>query len=79
MNRKIIIESYDLNEEILSFLKEVGADMPIDWTIEDLDKIKNAMIEAFGKKGVALEIDDRPQSMSSSFFTKREGGIGMHR
>jgi len=79
MNQKIIIKSYDLDEEILSFLKEVGADMPIDWSSEDLHKIKNAVIEAFGKKEVALEIDDRLQSIPSSFFTKREGGIGMHR
>jgi hypothetical protein len=79
MNRKIIIKSYDFNKEIFSFLKEVGADMPIDWNIEELDKIKNAVIEAFGKKEVALEIDDRLPSIHSSYLTKREGGIGMHR
>jgi hypothetical protein len=79
MNRKIIIKSYDLNKEILSFLKEVGVDMPIVWNIEDLDKIKNAVIEAFGKKGVALEIDKRLKSIPFSYLTKREGGIGMHR
>jgi hypothetical protein len=79
MNRKIIIKSYDFNKEIFSFLKEVGADMPIDWNIEDLDQIKNIVIETFGKKGVALEIDDRLQSIPSSHLTKREDGIGMHR
>jgi hypothetical protein len=70
MNRKIIIKSYDFDREILSFLKEVGADMPIDWNIDDLDKIKNAVIEAFGKKEVALEIDDRLQPIPSSYLTE---------
>jgi hypothetical protein len=63
MNRKIIIKSDDFNKEIFSFLKEVGADMPMDWNIEALDRIKNAVIETFGKMGVTLEIDDRPQSI----------------
>ena len=73
MNRKIIIKSYDFNREIFSFLKEVGVDMPIDWNIEALDQIKNAVIEAFEKMGVTLEIDDRLQSIPSSYLTKREG------
>ena len=77
MNRKIIIKSDDLNKEIFSFLKEIGADMPMDWNIEALDRIKNAVIETFGKMGVSLEIDDRFQSISP-YLTKREGGIGMH-
>lgn len=75
MNRKIIIESDDFNEEIFSFLNEVGADMPINWNMEALDRIKNAVIKAFEKMGVTLEIDDRLQSISSH-LTKREGGIG---
>jgi len=77
MNRKIIIKSDDLNKEIFSFLKEIGADMPMDWNIEALYRIKNAVIETFGRMGVTLEIDDRFQSISS-YLTKREGGIGMH-
>ena len=77
MNRKIIIKSDVFNKEIFSFLKEVGADMPMDWNIEALDPIKNAVIETFGKMGVTLEIDDRFQPISS-YLTKREGGIGMH-
>ena len=77
MNRKIIIKSDDFNKEIFSFLKEIGADMPMDWNIEALDRIKNAVIETFGRMGVTLEIDDRFQSISS-YLTKREGGIGMH-
>ena len=79
MNLKIIIKSYDFNREIFSFLKEVGADIPIDWSIEALDRIRNAVIEAFEKMGVTLEMDDRLQSIPSSYLTKREGGIGMHR
>jgi hypothetical protein len=75
MNRKIIIESDDFNEEIFSFLNEVGADMPINWNMEALDRIKNAVIKAFEKMGVTLEIDDRLRSISSR-LTKREDGIG---
>jgi hypothetical protein len=72
MNQKIIIKSGDFSREIFSFLKEVGADMPIDWNIEALDRIRNAVIEAFEKMGVTLEIDDRLQSISSPYLTKRE-------
>lgn len=77
MNRKIIIKSDDFNKEIFSFLKEVGADTPMDWNIKALDRIKNAVIEIFEKMGVTLEIDDRFQSISP-YLTKREGGLGMH-
>jgi hypothetical protein len=77
MNRKIIIRLDDYNREILSLLKEVGADMPIDWNVETLDRIRNAVIEAFEKMGVTLEIDDRLQSTPSSYFTQRLGRIGV--
>jgi hypothetical protein len=63
MNRKIIIKADDFNTELFSFFKEVGADMPMDWNIEALDRIKNAVIEAFEKMGITLEIDDRLQSV----------------
>jgi hypothetical protein len=46
--------------------------MPIDWNVETLDRIRNAVIEAFEKMGVALEIDDRLQSISPRYLTKRE-------
>jgi hypothetical protein len=59
MSRKIIIKIGDLDKEIRSFLRDVGADMPIDWNIEAIDQVKNAVIEAFKKMGVGLEIDDR--------------------
>jgi len=72
MNQKIIIKSDDFNKEIFSFLKEVGADMPMDWNIEALDRIRNAVIEAFEKMGVTLEVDDRLQSISSPYLTQRE-------
>jgi hypothetical protein len=77
MNQKIIIKSDDFSREIFSFLKEVGADMPIDWNLEALDRIRNAVIEAFEKMGVTLEVDDRLQSISSPYLTQR-GGIGMY-
>jgi hypothetical protein len=77
MNRKIIIKSDDFDKEIFSFLKEVGAGMPLDWNIEALDWIRNAVIETFGKMGVTLEIDDRIQSIPF-YLAKKEGGIGIH-
>jgi len=59
MSRKIIIKTDDFDKEIRSFLRDVGADMPIKWNMEALDQVKNAVIEAFKKMGVGLEIDDR--------------------
>jgi len=59
MSRKIIIKTDDLDKEIRSFLGDVGAEMPIDWNIEALDQVKNAVMEAFKKMGVRIEIDDR--------------------
>jgi hypothetical protein len=65
MSRKIIIKIGDLDKEIRSFLKDVGADMPIDWNIEAIDQVKNAVVDAFKKMGVGLEIDDRlPASLN---------------
>jgi hypothetical protein len=78
MKRKIIIKSDDFNREISSFLNEVGADMPIGWNIEALDRVRNAVIEAYEKMGVTLEIDDQLQPIPSSNLSKKEGGIGMH-
>jgi hypothetical protein len=59
MNRKIIIKTDDLDKEIRTFLGDVGADMPIDWDVEALDQVKNAVIGAFKKMGVRIEVDDR--------------------
>ncbi len=59
MGQKIIIKTDDFDKEIRSFLGDVGADMPIKWSIEVLDEVKDAVIEAFKKMGVGLEVDDR--------------------
>jgi hypothetical protein len=65
MNRKIIIQSDDFDKEIFSFLREVVADMPVDWDHETIGWIRNTVIDAFEKMGITLEIDDRPQSLFS--------------
>jgi hypothetical protein len=57
MTRKIIIKTDDFDNEIRSFLREVGADIPVEWTLEALDQVKNAVIEAFKKMGVRIEVD----------------------
>lgn len=61
MNRKIIIKTDDFNSEIYLFLKEVGAGLPVDWNNEALDRVKDAVIQAFGKMGVTLQINDQLQ------------------
>ena len=68
MGRKIIIKTDDLDKEIRSFLRDVGAGMPIDWDIETLGQVKNAVVEAFTKMGVRVEIDERnPNSAHPRF------------
>lgn len=59
MGRKIIIKTDDFDKEIRSFLGDVGADMPINWDSEALDQVKNAVVHAFRKMGVRIEIDER--------------------
>jgi hypothetical protein len=59
MGRKIIIKTEDLDKEIRTFLKDVGADMPIDWDTAALDQVKAAVIEVFKKMGVEFEVDDQ--------------------
>ena len=61
MNRKIIIQSDDFDKEIFIFLREVVADMPIDWDHEAMGRIRNTVIDAFKKMGIILEIDERLQ------------------
>jgi len=70
MNRKIIIKADDFDKEIRSFLTEIGADMPIDWNIEAIDRVRNAVIEAYERMGVTLEID---VPLQPSFYGK---GVG---
>jgi hypothetical protein len=67
MNRKIIIKADDFDKEIRSFLMEIGADMPIDWNIEAIDYVRNAVIKAFENMSVTLEIAVPPQP---SFYGK---------
>ena len=69
MGRKIIIKTDDFDKEIRSFLGDVGADMPIDWNIEALDQVKNAVIEAFTKVGVRIEIDERNPTLVHPRFS----------
>ncbi len=63
MIRKIIIKAEDLNREIYSFLTEVGADMPVDWNTSAIGLVRNAVIEAYKRMGVHLEVDERPQAL----------------
>ena len=63
MNRKIIIKAEDLNREICSFLTEVGADMPVDWNTSAIGLVRNAVIEAYKRMGIHLEVDDRPRAL----------------
>jgi hypothetical protein len=71
MGRKIIIKTDDFDKEIRSFLRDVGADMPIDWGREALDQVKNAVIEAFKKMGVGLELDDRLPASVNQWEARR--------
>jgi len=63
MNRKIIIRAKDLDKEIWSFLTQVGADIPIDWTSNVLDLVRDAVIEAYDKMGIILEVDECSQEI----------------
>ena len=58
MNRKIIIRAKDLDKEIRSFLTQVGADIPIDWNSNTLALVRDAVIEAYNKMGITLEVDE---------------------
>ena len=58
MDRKIIIKAKDLDKEIYSFLTQVGADIPIQWPNNALALIRGAVIEAYDKMGIILEVDE---------------------
>jgi hypothetical protein len=62
MNRKIIIRSNDFDREIFIFLKEVVADMPIEWDYDAISRIRDTVIDTFEKMGIVLEIDERLES-----------------
>ena len=67
MDRKIIIKAEDLERETHSFLREVSTDMPLNWNADALALVRDAVIEAFGRMGVILEVDERFESSSSLF------------
>ena len=46
MDRKIIIKAKDLDKEVCSFLTQVGADIPIDWSSNALVLVRGAVIGA---------------------------------
>jgi hypothetical protein len=74
MNRKIIIRAKDLDKEICSFLTQVGADIPIDWNSNVLALVRNAVIEAYDKMGITLEVDERLQKIFITALSTSEPG-----
>jgi hypothetical protein len=77
MDRKIVIKAEDLDREIHSLLSEVGADMPINWDSNVLALVRDAVIGAFGRMGVILEVDERLETLSPFFnqwIRERKGG-----
>ena len=74
MNRKIIIRAKDLDKEICSFLTQVGADIPIDWNSNALALVRNAVIEAYDKMGITLEVDERLQKIFITELSTSEPG-----
>ena len=57
MNRKIIIKAKDFDKEICSFITQVGADIPVNWSSNALALVRDAVIEANDKMGITLEVD----------------------
>ena len=75
MDRKIIIKAKDLDKEICSFLTHVEADIPIDWNSNALALVRNAVIEAYDKMGITLEVDERLQKrFITALSTSNRGG-----
>ena len=74
MNRKIIIRAKDLDKEICSFLTQVGADIPIDWNSNALALVRNAVIEAYDKMGITLEVDKCLHEMSLTALPTSDPG-----
>ena len=58
MNRKIIIREKVLDKEICSFLTQIGADIPINWSSNALAFVRDAVIEAYAKIEITLEVDE---------------------
>jgi hypothetical protein len=84
MDRKIIIKAEDLDRGINSFLLEVSADMPTNWDTNALALVKDAVIKAFGKTEVTLEVEERHEFPSPLFHRwtqerKQEGLIRLEK
>jgi len=74
MNRKIIIRAKDRDTEIYSFLTQVGADIPINWSSKALALVRNAVIEAYDKMGVTLEVAKCLHEMSLTVLPTSDPG-----
>ncbi len=59
MKRKIIIPIDDFNDEVVLFLRAVGAGVPANWSAEVLALVRNAAVAAYEKMGMILEVDKR--------------------
>jgi hypothetical protein len=75
MNRKIIFKAKDFDNEICSFLTQVGADIPINWSSNALALVRDAVIEPYNKMGTTLKVDKRLHEMSlTALPTSDRGG-----
>ena len=74
MNRKIIIGAKEFDKEIFSFLTQVGADIPVDWNNNALALVRDAVIEAYDKMGIALEVDECLQKIFVTALSSSDPG-----
>ena len=74
MNRKIIIKAKDFDKEICSFLTQVGADIPINWSSNALALVRDAVIEAYDKMGITLEVDECLQKIFITALSTSDPG-----
>jgi hypothetical protein len=74
MNRKIIIKAKDFDKEICSFLTQVGADIPVNWSSNALALVRDAVIEAYDKMGITLEVDRCLHEMSLTALPTSDPG-----
>lgn len=74
MNRKIIINAKDFDKEICSFLTQVGADIPVNWSSNALALVRDAVIEAYDKMGITLDVDRCLHEMSLTALPTSDPG-----
>ncbi len=67
MKRKIIIPIDDFNDEVVLFLRAVGAGVPASWSDEALALVREAAVTAYEKVGMILEVDRRKAADHSRF------------